>query len=291
MKKLLIFAALLLAAVSCGQKTPKMKVLVLYYSQTGTTKAVAEEICNRLGADIEAIEAVNPYDGDFGATIARCQQEMAEGVLPELKPLQSDVASYDVIFLGYPIWFGTYAPPVATLLKDTLLAQKKIVPFCCFGSGGLESSVANLAKALPDAEILPGYGVRAARIDAMPAEIDRFLKEGGFIEGEIAPLEAFDEEHSAAEAEAAIFDSAVAGYPMLNAKAEAVASRPVPGGIEYRFIARDLPREIPADFKTPKGPNPPKGDKAPKALPPAGPLTVFVLALDGQAPVFTRVIR
>jgi flavodoxin len=275
MKWMLAFAAFVVAAVSCGQKkeAPKSKVLVLYYSQTSNTKTVAQEIANKLGADIEEIVAVNPYNGDFQATIARCQQEREQGVTPEIEPVKADLAQYDVIFLGYPIWFGTYAPPMAAFLNQADLSGKKIVPFCTFGSGGLDSSVKDLTKAQPKAEIIAGYGVRAARMAAVPAEVDQFLKAGGFIEGEYAKLEDFPEAQPATEEQAAIFDKAVGDYPMIHAKAKAVASRAVPGGTEYLFTAEDLPRE-----------------GAPQ-MPAPGEMKVYVLALDGQDPVFTQVVR
>ena len=272
MKKILLLAAVLILAASCAQKKTA-KYLVLYYSQTQTTQAVAEAIANTLGADIEAIECVVPYDGDFNATIARSQQERAEGVLPEIKPLSVDVADYDVIFLGYPIWFGTYAPPVAGLLSTVDLDGKKIVPFCTFGSGGLDSSVKDLQANLPNAEILPGYGVRQARIDAVPAEVDYFLKANGFLEGDFTPLADFSEARPVTEEEAAIFDAAVGTYPMISAKAAEVASRAVPGGMEYIFTAQDTPRG-------------PVAEDAPARF-----IKVYVLAEEGKDPVFTQVLR
>lgn len=262
-----------LAAVSCGPKKEAPKVLVLYYSQTTNTKAIADEIAARLGADTEEIVAVNPYDGDFQATIGRCMQERESGVLPEIKPVAADLSAYDVICLGYPVWFGTFAPPVITLLEQIDLAGKKVVPFCSFGSGGLESSIADLKARQPEAEILPGYGVRAARIDAVPAEVDRFLKEIGLLEGEVAKLDEFPEQHPVSEEEAAIFDAAVAGYPMIDAKASAVAVRNTPWGVEYQFAALPVVREVKAD------------------MPPAVEMTVYVLVEEGKAPVFTRVVR
>ena len=83
------------------------KVLVLYYSQTSNTEQVANEIASRLNADKETIVAVNPYDGDFHATIERCMQEREQGILPEIQPIAANLDDYDVIFLGYPVWFGT----------------------------------------------------------------------------------------------------------------------------------------------------------------------------------------
>ena len=271
MKRLLILAIVAMAAVSCGPKkenqkeeAPKAetpKVLVLYYSQTSNTKAVATEIATRLGADIEEI-----------VTIERCKQDREQGIATEIQPLAADIAKYDVVFLGYPVWFGTYAPPVITFLSQVDLSGKKVVPFCTFGSGGLESSMKDLAEAQPKAEILPGYGVRAARLEAAPKEIDQFLKASGFLEGEFVKLEDFSEQHPVNEEEAAIFNAAVDGYQMLHAQAKTVASRTIPGGTEYLFTAEDLPRE--------DNPGMPTGE-----------LKVYVTVSDGENPVFTRVVR
>ena len=248
-------------------------MLVLYYSQTSNTTAVAQEIATRLNADIEEIVPVQPYNGEFEATIQRCMKEREEGVLPEIKPLTSDLANYDVIFLGYPIWFGTFAPPVGAFLSQTDLSGKKIVPFCTFGSGGLESSMKDLAEKQPNAEILSGYGVRAARLAAVPKEVEQFLTVSGFIEGAYVLPEDFPEQHPVNADEADIFDAAVNGYPMLNAKATTVASRAIPEGTEYLFTAKDMPRE-----DNPK-------------MPPAGELKVYVTVENDSTPVFTKVVR
>lgn len=70
LKFMLILATVTMVAASCGPKKPK--ALVLYYSQTSNTKAVAQEIAKRMHADLEDIVVVNPYDGDFDATVKRC---------------------------------------------------------------------------------------------------------------------------------------------------------------------------------------------------------------------------
>ena len=275
---LLVLATVMIVAVACGTKkeTPKEeapKTLVVYYSQTGNTKAVAEEIAGKIGADIEEITMEEPYDGDFQATIERCLKEREQGIIPAIHTVKADLADYDVIFIGYPVWFGTYAPPVTAFLDSVDLSGKKVVPFCTFGSGGLESSVKDLVAAEPNAEILAGYGVRAARMEAMPQEIDNFLKASGFMEGDYVQLEEFPEQHEVSAEEAAVFDAAVDGYPMIHAKAKTVAVRAIPEGTEYLFTAVDLPREDKPD------------------MPPAGEMQVFVTVADGAAPVFTKVIR
>lgn len=282
MKLLLVCATVTLTLVSCNSKTDSQKsespsaqksekVLVLYYSLTGTTQSVAQEITRKLGADMEEITMVNPYDTSFQATIERCMMEREQGVIPEIHHLKADVADYDVIFIGYPIWFGTYAPPVAAFLDSVDLSGKKVVPFCTFGSGGLESSVADLKKAEPSATILDGYGVRSARMDAMPGEVDQFLKAYGFIEGDYVQLEDFTESHEVSEEEAAIFDAAVEGYLMLNATAKTVCSRSIPNGTEYQFTAVDVREDDNKMYPME--------------------IVVYVTVANGAAPVFTKVVR
>ena len=275
----LVLATVTLATVSCGPKKvePKKdeapKILVLYYSQTSNTKAVAALIAQKLNADIEEIVPVEPYDGDFQATLDRSAKEREEGITPEINSLKSDVGKYDIIFLGYPIWFGTYAPPVATFLKQVDLSDKTLVPFCTFGSGGLESSIRDLKESQPNAKITEGYGVRAARLAAMPQEVDQFLKKNGFLKGEFTVLDEFGEVHPVTAEESAVFEIAVGDYPMMHAKAEMASSRFIPGGMEFIFEAVDLPRE---DM-----PN----------MPPPGKLQVYVIEMEGETPEFTKVVR
>ena len=270
---MLAMTVVAMCAASCGTKKEEPKTLVLYYSLTGNTQMVAEEFANRLSADIEEITCTNPYDTNFQACIQRCLQDREAGIVTEINPVKADLSKYDCIFIGYPVWFGTYPPPVATFLTNNDLSGKKIVPFCTFGSGGLESSTKDMVAAQPNAKVEKGYGVRAARLETMPFEVDQFLKFMGFVEGEYTQLEEFPEQHEVSTDEAAIFDAAVDGYPMLHAQAKSVAMRAVPNGTEYLFTAVDMPREDKPD------------------MPPAGELQVFVLVVDGQAPVFTRVVR
>lgn len=271
LKFMLILVTVTMVAASCGPKKPK--ALVLYYSQTSNTKAVAQEIAKRMHADLEEIVVVSPYDGDFDATVKRCLQERENNVIPEIQPIKSNIQKYETIFLGYPVWFGTYAPPIAALLNQVDLSGKTVVPFCTFGSGGLSSSIQDLVKKLPNTRIPTGYGVRAARLSAVPNEVDQFLKENFFIEGDFIRLEDFSELKPVTENEEAIFDAAVGDYPMIHAKAEYVCSRSILGGTEYLFVAADLPREDNPD------------------MPPAGQMKVYVNVLDGQTPEFTQVVR
>lgn len=219
-----------------GDTTPKY--LVLYYSQTGSTKAVAEELQQELGADIDSIVPEEPYDGTYEQTIERSQQERQKGITPAVKVLNVNPDDYDVIFLGYPIWFGTYAPPVAGLLNKYDFAGKKVVPFCTFGSGGLETSTENLKQALPKAEIANGYGVRTVRTYAIQKEVNRFLIENGYIEGEVEALADYSEQQPVTDEEKAIFESACGDYKFPLGTPVTVGKRTTADGTDYCYTVK-----------------------------------------------------
>ena len=219
MKKIVLFvcAALLFGACGSQKKTDETthtRSLVLYYSQLGSTRQVAKLIKDKVGADIEEITLVTPYDTSFQKTIERCNQERSAGILPDIHPIQSVLADYDTIYLGYPIWFGTYAPPIASLLREVDFTGKVIVPFCTFGSGGVEASRDSLLQQLPDNLVLEGYGVRAARVGAAAAELEPWLIRIEALPGEFVPMPEFTVMKPLTPETQALFDEACGDYPM-----------------------------------------------------------------------------
>ena len=201
-----------MAMMACFTACFAQKALVLYYSQTNNTKSVAEELQKQLGADIESVEAD--------------------------KPLQSNLSKYDVIFLGYPIWSGTYATPIATLIKSNDFAGKTIVPFCTFGSGGLNTSSDALKQALPKATIKPGYGVRAARLASAAKELDRFLKENGYKKGTVKKLPDYSAQQPVTDADKAIFDAACSNYQFPLGTPETVGKRTTDDSTDYKYTVK-----------------------------------------------------
>ena len=198
--------------MACFTACFAQKALVLYYSQTNKTKSVAEELQKQLGADIESVEAD--------------------------KPLQSNLSKYDVIFLGYPIWSGTYATPIATLIKSNDFAGKTIVPFCTFGSGGLNTSSDALKQALPKATIKPGYGVRAARLASAAKELDRFLMEKGYKKGTVKKLPDYSAQQPVTDADKAIFDAACSNYQFPLGTPETVGKRTTDDSTDYKYTVK-----------------------------------------------------
>ena len=264
MKKLFLSMAMIASVAGAFAQ----KKLVLFYSENGTTKTVAEEIQKQVGTDIEAIEAVEAYTGDFGATIQRGNKERESGNWPAIKPIKKKISDYDVIFLGYPIWYGTYANPIVTLLKAEDFAGKTIVPFCTFGSGGLNTSTVDLEKALPKAKIQKGYGVRAARIMKVEKELNRFLIENGYKKGSVKKLADYSEQKPVTAAEKALFDEACSNYQFPLGTPQTVGKRDTADGTDYKFsvISRGM-----------------DGKEATS--------TIYVTVEKGGKPEFTEVVR
>lgn len=277
MKKLnviILLATFLFSCFACksnkteNNEAQESKTLVLYYSQTGATKAVAEELQKQLGCDIDSIVAVNPYDGDYPQTIARWMQEKQDSVKVEVKPINANLDDYDTIFLGFPIWGGTCALPMQSFLADNKLEGKNVVTFATFGSGGIDKATLDVAVALPSADVKEGYGVRNARLEKAPQEIKRFLIENGYVEGEIEPLPNFSEPADVSDKEAVIFHAACDNYQFPLGNPVSVASRETPDGTEYEFGVKSTA---------------PDGSESNSII--------YILAPQGQTPEFTRVVR
>lgn len=273
MKKILslLAAAALLAGCQTNKSdAPQTKSLILYYSQTGATKAVAEELQRQTGADIEQIEAVQPYDGTYDQTISRCKEEMAAGTQVAIRPLKADVQAYDTVYVGYPVWFGTYAPPVRTLLGSVSLEGKVVVPFCTFGSGGLTNTVEALRKTLSSSTVLDGFGIRNAHIGKLQGELTQYLVNVGIKPGTPLNLPPYSAQKQPTEAESAVFHAACDDYPMPLGTPVSVGQRKVDGATQYLFTVKM------------------EGGKMP-----AGEARIYVTAADsaGAKPEFTLVER
>ena len=232
----LIACMFALAFTSCGSKESGKKQLILYYSQTGATEKVAQELQKVLGADMEAIKLKNPYTGTYAETIERVGKERESGNLPKLMTLKADLSKYDVIFLGYPIWFGTYALPISSLVKEYDFEGKKIVTFCTFGSGGMEPAMQDLKKALPKASIAEnGFGIRNARVSSASKELYRFMVENNYVEGSVEALPDYSAMQPVTEEDINVFNQACGDYQFPLGTPVSVGKRVTPDGTDYIY--------------------------------------------------------
>ena len=160
--KILLLAVLtVFAASACSQNRTKQtmekkKVLVVYFSATGTTRQVAKQIARIADADICEITPAKPYSGadlDWNNQQSRSSVEMSNPeARPEIKAVSVDVSKYDYVFLGYPIWWDLAPRAVNTFIEAADLAGKTVIPFATSGSSGIAHSVAVLKKSYPKIE-------------------------------------------------------------------------------------------------------------------------------------------
>ena len=144
---------------------PQGKVAVVFFSQSkvGNTRQIAAWISEATGGDLVEIERAEPYPEPYGETLKAAQSEISSGSLPAIRPLTVDLSDYDVVFVGSPVWYGTYAAPVGSFLKAADLSGKTVVPFCTHGGGGEGRTFADIRKAVPSAKVvLPGFAARGS---------------------------------------------------------------------------------------------------------------------------------
>lgn len=136
------------------------RMLVVYFSATGNTEAVAETIAEVTGADVYEIIPEQPYTDDdlnYNDDSCRANREMNdESARPAISGGVENIEQYDTIFLGYPIWWGTMPRIINTFLDTYDLSGKTIMPFCTSGSSGISSSVSDIRSICPNSDVKDG---------------------------------------------------------------------------------------------------------------------------------------
>lgn len=128
------------------------KILVAYFSWSGNTKAVAEEIHKQVGGDIAEIVPATPYSETYSVTLAKAKAEQVANARPAISTKIANFDKYDVVFLGYPNWWGSFPMPVATFVETYKLDGKTVAPFFTHGGGGEQRCLSDLQKLAPNAK-------------------------------------------------------------------------------------------------------------------------------------------
>ena len=134
-------------------------VLVVCFSATGNTMAIADMIAEILAADrfeIVPLEAYSKADLDYNSDCRANREQNDDSARPGFVGTIDSVEQYDVIFLGYPIWWGKLPKIMYTFLEQYNFSGKTIIPFCTSGSSGNKTSVKEIRSLLPDAKVNDG---------------------------------------------------------------------------------------------------------------------------------------
>lgn len=142
------------------------KALVAYFSATGTTARLAETIAETAGADLFEIVPVKSYssaDLSWNNKSSRSTAEMNDAnARPEIAEKVENMAQYDTVYVGFPIWWYEAPRIIQTFLESYDLSGKTIVPFATSGGSGMGKTSDILRKSCPDAKVLSGKKMSAA---------------------------------------------------------------------------------------------------------------------------------
>jgi flavodoxin len=149
------------SALSEGAASGGSRVLVAYFSRSGNTRVIAGLLQRAQRADVFEIRPANAYPEDYLQAVEQGRQERDSGFEPALAAHVPNMANYEVVFLGFPIWGETAPPVIRSFLSTHDLAGKVVVPFITHGGYGPGSSYQVLARHAPKAVLRQGFEMQA----------------------------------------------------------------------------------------------------------------------------------
>lgn len=153
--------------------------LICFFSWSGNTRGIAQEIASQTGYDAVELELVHPYSSDYSTVLEQSQHDQNIQARPELSTVIDGMASYDTIILGYPNWWASIPMPIATFLESYDFSGKRIIPFCSHGGGRLGQSVSAISKLAPQATIGEALAVHYSGGSALGDDVARWLEANG----------------------------------------------------------------------------------------------------------------
>ena len=165
-----------------------MSAIIIYFSRagnnyvngsimnlkTGNTETAAQFIHDLTGAPLFKLEPEKPYSLDYTECTKEAQQELRSQARPAVKALP-DISSYDVIYLGYPNWWGTCPMCVFTFIESQNWTGKTVKPFCTHEGSGMGHSEADLRKACAGADVKKGIAIHGADVSKSRSSIENWI--------------------------------------------------------------------------------------------------------------------
>jgi len=165
------------------------KALIAYYSRrgknhvngrivdlkVGNTEKAATIIRTLSGADLFYIDTVKSYPEDYYETTSVAKLELKNNTRPELTEQVESMEVFEVIYLGYPNWWGTFPMAVFTFLESYDFSGKTIYPFCTHEGSGLGRSINDIKKLCPDALVKEGLAIHGSSVAQAKKSIETWL--------------------------------------------------------------------------------------------------------------------
>ena len=197
MKRIITAILALLVATGCNaqnkqevkssNKNNMSKSIVIFFShagdnysvgniEVGNTKIVADYITEIKGADQFEI-VTHKYDGmAYMPLIELAKEEANKGELPPYEGSAPDLSQYDTVYIGGPVWWGTYPQVMFTLFKDINLDGKTVIPFTTHEGSGLASCASDVKKAFPKAKVTGEFSIYGHEVRTGRAKVEKWLK-------------------------------------------------------------------------------------------------------------------
>ena len=196
LKSMLIAAVGLLLTTGCNSQNKQVKQtnmgksIVIFFShagdnysvgniEVGNTKIVADYITEIVGADQFEI-VTHKYDGmAYNPLIKLAKEEANKGELPPYEGEAPDLSQYDIVFIGGPVWWGTYPQVMFTLFRDINLDGKTVIPFTTHEGSGLANCVEDVKTAFPKATVTKGFSIYGHEVRSNKSKVEKWLKSLG----------------------------------------------------------------------------------------------------------------
>lgn len=191
LKKLMIMILVLSTTMmlsSCRQKVEDEKadskqihisedtsILIAYFSWSGHTQEVAQEINRQVGGDLFEIVPQEPYTDDINVLSKQSLQEQRDQMRPALSTHVDNMDQYDVVFLGYPNWWSNMPMPVFTFLEEYDFSHKTIIAFTTYGESGFGHSIDSINDILTHSHVVEGIAIQEHDLDKVQDHVKAFL--------------------------------------------------------------------------------------------------------------------
>jgi flavodoxin len=168
----------------------RSKSLIAYFSRNGNnyvggsivslpignTEVIAKKIADLTKSEIFKITTARSYPEDYTETTKVAEEEKRNNARPERVGKVDNMDSYDLIYLGYPNWWGTMPMAVCSFLESYDLSGKTIVPYCTHEGSGMGKSESDIKKVCPKAKVLSGLAIRGGGVDSAGADVENWLR-------------------------------------------------------------------------------------------------------------------
>lgn len=155
------------------------KSLVVYFSWSGNTENVAKSIQKQTNSDIFEIVPTVPYSTDYNTVVSDAKTEQQNGARPEIKNSIANIADYDIIYVGFPNWWGDMPMILYTFFDTYDLSGKTVALFCTSGGSGLSNTVNEVKKLEPNATVTNGLHIGSGAAASPDSAVKAWLDEIG----------------------------------------------------------------------------------------------------------------